>query len=241
MNIEIFSCESCCHAILENSNQTGCLLDKLSKIPSNFNSSKGFFDLQKVCAYKNNNPEDVKIKLGYIFILNDISKLDELKKNIDLVQENNPMWIGVNHDFPEVATEINLYMARLNIPHNVILNYEKVSSDIHRLDQFMNSYKNGWTFVNVVGQQFDLSKVNILDNYINQFNPLAIVKNKCDSLNEFVFFNMIFKYLKGSYPSILEDDTIEQKTFTEKVQDMSSYMIKNWKELYEFYSNPSDQ
>lgn len=237
--MEIFTCESCCHAIIENDEQTGCKLDKLSKIPSVFNKSTKFFNLEKVCAYKNNDPENIKIKVGYIFILKDPDKIQELKNNINSVKDMNPLWIGVNHDFPEIKDDINKYLMSLNIPYNIILNYEKVAGDIYRLDQFMKNYKNGWTLVNIIGEKFDIDKYKILNTYVNHFNPLAIVKNKCDSVNELVFFNMIFKYLKGSYPSILEDETIEQKTIIEKVEDMSSYMVKNWKELYEFYSDTS--
>jgi hypothetical protein len=74
MNINIFSCENCCNAKMQNENQVGCNLDKLKKIPHAFNETNKFFDLQKVCQYKNKTEDEIFIKFGYIFILVDMNK-----------------------------------------------------------------------------------------------------------------------------------------------------------------------
>jgi hypothetical protein len=103
----------------------------------------------------------------------------------------------------------------------------------------MNSYKNGWTFVNIAGKELDTNLLNVLNGYVNDFNSLGLVTHDCDSINGFAFFNMIFKYLKGNYPSILDDETVVEKTFIEKIMETSPQMKKNWKDLYEVYSNSS--
>jgi hypothetical protein len=240
MSINIFSCENCCHAVINDNRQTGCKLNKLAKIPHSMNEDKKFFDLKKVCQYKDRDPNNIKAKIGYIFILDNPDNIEQLKQNIEQIKNSSPLWIGVNIDFPDLAADINDYLIGLNIPYNIISNYEKIAGDIYRLDQFMNNYKNGWTIVNIVGQTFDINMPTVLNNYLNDLNSLAIAKYGCGSLNGFTFFNMVFKYLKGSYPSILEDDTIMQKDFIEKTTEVSPEMIKDWKDIYEIYSTFSN-
>lgn len=240
MSINIFSCENCSHAVLDNNKQIGCKLNILNKISHTYNENRQAYDLEKVCQYKDRDPEKVFLKVGYIFVLDDRDNIKYLKDNIEKIKDRNPIWIAVNNDFPELADDINECLMGLNVPYNIISNYEKIAGDIYRLDQFMSNYINGWTMVNILGKEFNPNLIDILNEYVNQFNALAIAKHSCDSINGFTFFNMIFKFLKGSYPSILDDDTIVQKTFIEKVSEVSSTMIRDWREINEIYCNSSN-
>jgi hypothetical protein len=99
----------------------------------------------------------------------------------------------------------------------------------------MKNYKNGWTIVNVVGEDFDTNLINTLDFYLNtKTKPIALIKSGEDSVNEMCFYNFIYKFLKGSKLEVnSETQEIIDKSYEEKVAESSIDMIKTWKEINE--------
>jgi hypothetical protein len=183
---------------------------------------------------------DVEMKSNYIFVLKDISHLQLLKDRVLEAQNKNAIWIGINHDFPEVHDQLIEFCSSLTVSYNIICNY-LVPLDIDRLDNFIKNYPSGWTFVNIAGENIAYNE-NVVDSYANKNNkPLALVKEG-ESINNMCYFNFLYVFLRGSKPEINEEtEEVSFKTYEEKVYDQSASMIKTWEELNEFYSHYSNQ
>lgn len=245
MKTYIFSCENCKHADIKNQIQEGCNLHKLQSFidqdKASFNPEINFYDLNRVCLSKNSDEIALKTKVGYLFILNEESKFDVLKKNISLCLENNPIWIGVVHSSPDLNDDIIEYFKEVPCLHNIICNYDLID-DIYKPDQYIKKYKNGWTIVNVVGEEFNKDLCLSLDAYLDSNQrPVGLIKDDGESINNLCFFNVIYKFLKGSKPEIDEEtEEVTFATYEEKIMLMSPDMIKTWKEIYEINSHSSN-
>jgi len=224
----IFSCQSCKHAILENDSQKDCNLNLLETLPV-VGELNGYYELGRVCLSKSEIPD---VNLGYIFVLKDDSLVDLMFENIEKIKDKNPLWIGINSDFIGKSEIIlNRLQSIISCKFNIISNYDPIS-DFDRLDQFMKNYKNGWTLVNVVGEEFNPDSKDVLQKYIIDNAGIAgLIKNN-ENINGWCFFNMIYKYLKGSIPEIEKDtEIITTDTFLEKIEKQQKSMIKNWGDI----------
>lgn len=229
------SCEDCKYAILKNEEQVGCSIDKIDKLDPIKDSGK-FFQLNKVCLFKNKQEEEVDLKLGYLFIVNSNDKIKNLEYNISLIKDKNPVWIGVIHDDIEYNEKIINILDGLNIKYNIVCNYDKIA-DLYKLDQFIKNYKNGWTLVNVVGEYFNHSAKEVLENFIiNNSGKAAIIKDSNDpedfGVNNICYFNFIYRYVNGSRPDFNEEEQVYYtKSLYEKISAKDPSMIKTWKEI----------
>ena len=174
--------------------------------------------------------------IGYVFILNDPNLISELKENILTVMSRNPMWIGITTNDEEVNQDIINFMECLNVPFDVIYNLHELP-DILKLDQYMSHYKNGWTLVNVVGEEFSIDKYDYVEAIFNSIAPVALIRDESESINNMCFFNIIYKFLQGSKCKI-EGDTEETEElvcelFEERVAASQPTMIKTWKDIYD--------
>ena len=245
MKTYIFSCESCKHADMADQVQGGCSLNKLQSFidqdKASFNPETNFYDLNRVCLSKNSDQVALKTKVGYVFILNEESKFENLKENVSLCLENNPIWIGVVHNLPHLNDDIIEYFKDVSCLHNIVCNYDPID-DIYKPDQFFKKYKNGWTIVNVVGEEFNKDLCLSLESYLNNNEqPVGLIKDEGESMNNFCFFNIIYKFLKGSKPDIDEEtNEVTFATYEEKIAVMSPDMIKTWKEVNEINHNSSN-
>lgn len=237
-NHKISSCQNCKHAEIDNNVQTGCAINKLSNFTESnsaeLNNESGYYDLLKVCLFKNKELKDVKTPVGYIFILKDESKIELLKNNIENILDKNPIWIGIIHNLVNLADDIIDKFSYISLPINIICNHNEIT-DVDSLDLFMKNYKNGWTIVNIVGEDFNTNLVTTLDFYLStKTKPIALIKSSEDSVNEMCFYNFIYKFLKGSKLEVnSETQEIIDKSYEEKVAESSIDMIKTWKEINE--------
>ena len=176
-------------------------------------------------------------KIGYIFILKDVSHLSQLKDNISKVLHHNPNWIGICHNLEESADDIIDEMRYLECQYNIVLNYNKIP-DIYILDQFINNIKNGWTVVNIVGEDFNEDLYLKINKITTSNIPVALIRHDSDSINGMAYFNYTFKYLKGSKLEIDEEnDIVKNMTYEEKIKEQSPSMIKTWEEIDEINRN----
>jgi len=228
--MSIFSCENCPNAIIQNDKQIGCAINLADSLGIEESDGK-FFELSRVCLSKNDKPD---VKLGYIFILKHKSEYENLLSNLLAIKSKNPIWIGISNRVEELSNNI-IDFINTNIPNvkfNIIISYDDITDD-ECIDKFAKSLGNGWTYVNIVGQYFNPLAKDLLQKFIIQDFQIACLIRDSDanSLNNTCFFNFIYKYLKGSQPKVLEDDTIELKTFFEKVQEQRESMIFDWSKL----------
>jgi hypothetical protein len=172
-------------------------------------------------------------KIGYIFILKDINQLETLKNNISKILHHDPNWIGICHNLVESTDDIIDEMRYLQCKYNIVMNYNQIP-DLYILDQFINNIKNGWTIVNIVGEEFN-EDLYLKINKVNNANiPIALIKNESESINEMAYFNYIYKFLKGSKVEIDEEtDIVRNMTYEEKIKEKSPDMIKTWEQINE--------
>jgi hypothetical protein len=203
---KILSCEGCRYEI-----DTGCSLGLIEKLGT-AEDQNGDISLTKICMYKNKDIDEIDIKMGYVFILNDLKYFDTLRSNIELIKDKNPIWIGISHNYDEL-------------------------SDLYRLDQFKKNYKNGWTLVNVVGEYFNPNAKSQVEKYIfKDFKSAGIIKDNKDpkdlSINNICFFNLIYKFLKGNDPEVDEvKEVVYYKSVFDKILEQNPEMFKTWEEI----------
>jgi hypothetical protein len=233
--MRIFNCQNCTHAELENEVQVGCQLGLL-KAHNPVDINDGYFDLDRVCMSKSDSVSN--IPFGYIFILKDISKKDQLISNIKLIKDTNPVWIGISCDFPElgewITKELSVMMP--DIKFNLVCHYNEID-DFAKLDRYKKDLKNAWTYVNIVGDYFNHNVKSDVTNFIiKKAGSAGIIKDNADekdeNVNNLCFFNIFYTFLKGSIPEVDEEnDLITIKTFYEKVYEKDPNMIKTWRDV----------
>lgn len=227
---KILSCEGCRYEI-----DTGCSLGLIEKLGT-AEDQNGDISLTKICMYKNKDIDEIDIKMGYVFILNDLKHFDTLRSNIELIKDKNPIWIGISHNFPDKAKEIIDMIKLYNLKFSIISNYDELS-DLYKLDQFKKNYKNGWTLVNVVGEYFNPNAKSQVEKYIfKDFKSAGIIKDNKDpkdlSINNICFFNLIYKFLKGNDPEVDEiKEVVYYKSVFDKILEQSPDMFKTWEEI----------
>ena len=230
-------CEGCRNATFNQDRQTGCKFELIEKL-NGYNENDGlYYSLKKVCLFKNKTKEEVDIKLGYVFILKDISKKQVLYSNIERIKSKNPLWVGVSvvsediNAFSKIRDEIALSIGEC-CKYNIILNSEDYS-DYYKLDQFMDHYKNGWTYVNEVGDYFRADAKEKLEKYVLIDSKKAgMVSSEPEQINDICFYNFIYKCLNGNKPEFNDSDQkFYFKNFYDKVHEKDAKMIVEWRDL----------
>lgn len=228
---ELKTCNNCKHAAINNDIQVGCNINIADRLGFDQTES-AYYDLKNICLFKNKEKEDVDISMGYIFVSQQNTTFEDIKQCIDKVLNNNPMWIGVYCYSVDIKDACTSYLNSLQIKYNILLAFSD-TSDFDKLDKFIKNYLNGWTHVHVVGQEFKESSKELLFQkiLIENYKIGLILENK-DSINNMCYFNMIYKFLKGS--KLIQDENsgeIIDKTFYEKLKEKSENMIYTWSDL----------
>ena len=238
----MLTCSGCKFASRSDKIQTGCELYKLDKFielnNARMESGHDSYSLSRICMFHRPDNwngdinKETQVKLGYIFIIKDKNDIDIFKNNIDLIKNKDPLWIGVLHSFNSINNELCEILNNVKCKYNIVCQYTK-DFDINRIDQFLPYMKAGWTLVNIVGEPFLAEAKEKLNHFINyELGMAGIIKYNNESLNGFCFFNIFFKFYKGSKIQYNEiDDTYEYKNFEYKVQEQNSDMIKLWENI----------
>ena len=239
---KVDSCKECKFALLDDNHvQYGCSLNKSNILRCNHDTA-GYYDLQRLCIFKRAKDWDGDIeaetapRVGYLFILKNKDDMSKLRENLTKVK--NAIWLGVSHFYPELQKEL-IELSHQVTGHNkvnVICNFSELNkNEYYQIDNFDKNFVNGWTIVNIVGEDFNpetlLSK---LKTYINdQLNVAGVFLNKdSNSLNNMCFFNIYYKYYKGSRPVINPNtDKICYDNFIQKILSDRKQLVKHWEEL----------
>lgn len=227
-------CDGCFHAKVENSDQTGCDIDVLKTLKPYKKEGDSFFKLDKICLFKNKSESEVDIKLGYLFILNKDSQLETLKNNISAISSKNPAWVGVIIQTVELNKEIKECLDKIGCRYNIITNFKEVDN-VYKMDQFIDLFHNGWTLVNVVGEEF-IDIKNKLTNFVLQGGVAAVIKSTNNpediEVNGVAYYNYIYKMLNGNLPELIDEEKMYvTKSFAQKVFERSPGMIMKWEDL----------
>lgn len=238
------SCSGCKFALIDDKKiqyQYGCSLNKSNAL-KNDHITLGYYDLKRFCIFKRPKDWEGDIELetapriGYLFILKDKDQINQLKENLTKVK--NAIWLGISHFCPELQKEI-IQLAHEITGHNkvnIICNFSEVNrNEYYQIDNFDKNLISGWTLVNIVGEDFDPDKlINKLKVYINDELKVAglFLHKDAKSLNGMCFFNIYYKYYKGSRPAINPNtDQVCYDNFIEKISSDKQHLVKYWEEL----------
>ena len=233
----IFSCNGCKYAVMDETiGQIGCSEGYDLKI--RHLKIENFYSLTRKCPMKNQErlPE---VKMNFLFILKSEEHLNDLKTALLSLKtmKSAPEWIGINTDDVILDQECVDILADLGYPYNVIINKIGIP-DIHKLDQFINKMKNGFTITHVVGNNFDPTKIAAAVKeaaYEKMISIAAIMEDKndvlMDNVHNLLIHNNIFKVLRGSHPEPDQDGIFTFKSYVMKVQEQSPNMILEWSDL----------
>jgi hypothetical protein len=242
--MSIDSCKDCKFRVFENGVQNGCSLNKLEKLKSkSISYNPEYYSLDRACIFKRNEGWEGDIeketipRIGYLFIFKDKNKFNELKSNI--LKLNNPYWIGVIHPFEDLQKDIIelTHNKTSNNKVNIICDFymDKAVNDIYLLDRFDKNYINAWTLVNIVGEEFNPDFIiSRLNNFINnELQTASIILNKFShTINEMCFFNIYYKYYKGSFTVYnKETDAYISHNLLQKAVADNSSLVKDWSEI----------
>jgi hypothetical protein len=230
-------CEGCRHALFDSEKQIGCKYSLSSKLGAEIVNDDLYYSLDKVCLYKNKKDSEIDIKLGYLFILKNINQKDVLIHNIKRIIDKKPLWVGisaVSEDLNKLDDIKNQLISLLDgvCQYKIIVNAEDYS-DYYKLDQFMNDYKNGWTYVNEVGDFFRENAKEVLSQFILvNAGKAAVISGESEQVNDTCFYNFIFKCLHGNKTDFNEEnEKFYFKNFYDKVEEKDPKMILDWSDL----------
>ena len=236
------TCEGCKFITVENGTQTGCAINKLDRFKKLANAtlnSLNIYEFSRVCIYKRNNEWEGDIQaetatpMSYIFILKDFEKLNILAESLKKVKVLNPVWIGIIHtctaNHKEVIEEMNAVGNRI---FNVIMQLNE-TADFDKIDAFYKNIPQGWTLINIVGEELRINALNEISEAINEnLKTVAVVKNTNESINGLCFNNFFYRALHGSFPIIDEpNQTMYYKNIIEKVQEAFPDGVYTWEDL----------
>lgn len=231
----IFTCEDCQYRTVDEGKQIGCQLGLADKI--GFKDGDTNYVLDNICVSKNKSEEERRVRLGYIFIIPNLcdNSIAKLAYNVSLIKSKNPLWIGVSVNNGADVSAIKNILEGIDTTYNIIENYDEIY-DKHKIDQFIKYLKHGWTYVNIIGEYFNHNAKEVLDKAIfNDCKRFVIVKNSEDDnvydINNTCFYNMIYRYLKGSLPIDEEQPRALWPTFENKVESQNPEFVLRWKDI----------
>lgn len=168
----------------------------------------------------------LKYKIGYVVISNINDSIETIKTRIAALSE--PQWIGVVIRNPEILSDLFTVLEDKKIPFNIVDLKEDINEYDH-LDLFLKNYKSGWTFVTKTDFEINQDKIKKITKIEK---PFALISNSDSNVNEWLFPNSIFLYLKGS-KAVTDNDTGEVSflNYFEKINKFSKSMLFNWEDI----------
>lgn len=237
------TCEGCKFAVLENGTQVGCAINKLERFKKSgqaiLKKLSYTYNLSRVCIYKRQEEwegdieAETALRMGYIFILKDFDKLSILGESLRKVKPLNPTWIGIVHtcvaNHKEVIEEMN---AVGNKYFNVVMQLSQ-TQDFDKIDSFYKNIPQGWTLVNIVGEELKIDAKSTIEKEVNDnLKAISAVKFSDDTVNGVCINNFFYRMLGGSFPIVDEENqTIFYKSILEKITEAHPDGVYTWSEL----------
>lgn len=161
--------------------------------------------------------------ISYIFIIKKECKLLDLIALLTQVKRE-AVWIGVS-SIPECENELRYTLDECGVKYNLVVNAEDFS-DYYKIDQFIPSLKNGWTYVHEVGQSFRTDVHSKVKKFIESGGKFGLIADDHEATTDICFYNLIYKMLRGNKPEL--DQMIN---FYDKVEREDESMVKKWEEI----------
>lgn len=236
-------CKDCIFAQLTNGVQTGCSVKNLEKFEKTYEDN--YYVLQRHCnsyrtkswlsSNKDDDPcervkQENKTRIGYA--VNFIGKYNEDNFRKTVKSLNNPSYIVAINDrvehnkklFDIMSEETKLHQSRIHVIQ-IINQKEK-----YYIDEAFRAAKNGYFCYLQSGYILPQNFYEKLNKAVN-FDMKVV--SACFDENFTLFQASLFKYLDGNKPRMLEDGTMEDKTFSEKLKSFEDYekCVYSWKDI----------
>ena len=237
-------CKNCVFA--KSNPQTGCALSRSEKLGVE-TTHEGFFMLDRFC--NTFRPEEWLINLSFdeqdrrnevvleevvprigFFILFDVAvdnAIDKLRITIDDIKNQHAhaaRYVTVATNKVEYNEEIQQMLTdRFDFDtteHHIVQLVGDFDDDHFIIDECFRHAKNGWIYVTSSGERVDTHLIDKIHQRINVDMKKLVVVTPYEKLNGLIFQAALFKFLKGNKDRPMDDGTIDDRPFLEKVADV---------------------
>ena len=246
-------CDACVFAKLTDKVQTGCKLNRESKLGVKETNDDGFFNLARFCnAYRpkewlpmlsleesgdlsNTVLKEIKPRVGFFVVMDTkytdaIEKLKNTLSDIKNQKNATARYVVVINNKVEYNNEIQGLFGELFdhyfTMHHIVQINTTLSTKYHLIDEAFAHAKNGWIYVTSSGEKVPLDLLEKMHQRINiDMNILSVVK-PYDDINGMIFQASLFKYLNGNKTKVYDDKKVDDRLFLDKVGDVSKFSAK---------------
>jgi hypothetical protein len=252
MNEIKFSCEKCVFAEYTSFKgkdiQYGCRLNRVQKLnPEDRyeeSDNKSFFVFNRFCntmrpqewleQYCNSDlnfavkeaREEVRPRLSFIVKFD--YNMDTFKQIMDSIrnQIDTRKFIIVINDKPEYNIEIfslleEMYKDSKLVSYHILMPPNELQYIYDTIDEALAFCKNGWIVFLDEGEIPPFNLAEKIDNRINDELRRFVYCNKKDN-KTFIIQAAIYKLLGGNSPKILEDGSMDQRSFLERINELKA-------------------
>lgn len=257
-----FSCKDCVFAISDEYQQIDCKLNRLEKLNRDYKTQAlpkddKFYHFDRFCntfrppvwleTYHNNDIEiatnevykEVYPRLTFIIQFNyDLYNLISILHDIENQTIPNRKFVIVINDKVEYNEDIFDNME--NILKTNIGSYHLVQSMPNLDKEYLNDEgfklaKNGWTVFLKDGATIQRNFAEIIHNRINiDMKRFVFAQNK--NGNKMIIQSAIYKLLNGNKPKTNKDESIDDRPFLEKFNDLEQTdpdSVIEWGKLFD--------
>jgi len=240
-------CQGCVFSIHEDDRQTGCKLDRSSKLGIEEIDENENFILCRFCnTYRPNewfevitfeeslDPEktvleEVRSRLGFFVHLdttdgdNAIEKLETTIESISQMEYGPPAYVAIVTNKVEFNEEIwKMCMEKFD---DTDTKYHIVQIDstpkhvIRILDEaFAHAAQNGWIYSTTNGQKVPPDVLTKLDKIINVDMKQITMIEPYEGFNGLMFPAFVFKFLNGNRTKVFTDENADSREFIAKMK-----------------------
>lgn len=238
-------CKDCVFAKVQEGVQYSCLVKNLDNVEKTYEDN--YYVFNRYCnSYRDsewlNRSEDDpaervadenKIKIGYCVNFISNYNIEDFKNSLRKIAENKPSYVIALNDRVEHNKELFMAIEDITGLHQSRINVVQIINQVkeYHIDEAFKAARNGYFCYmnsgNLLPNEF-YSK--IFDKINKEMKTLSVCHNK-----DFMLFqSMLFKYLDGNKPRMLEDGTIDKRSFLEKIKDFTdiSACVYSWEEFF---------
>jgi len=238
------TCGECVFAQKNKSKQTGCSLERSSKLGVDEVNKDGSFVLSRFCNtyrpeewlkdlsleesqdIKQTVLSEVRPKVGF-FVLLDTSRengVEELKTTLEDIKAQSapPSYVVTIVNKPEYSHEVfgileDMFDIRETYYHVVQLEIE-IDDPAKTIDEAFTHAKNGLAYVTSSGESVPRDFTDRAHKRVNIDMRRLVVIKPYERMNGLVFQASLFKFVNGNKVKVYQDEQVDTGSFLEKVE-----------------------
>lgn len=253
------NCKGCVFAKIENSEQTGCFLNRDEKLGIN-RKNDGFLVLNRFCnTYRpekwlenlsfeeiENRKEtvlnEVVPRVGFLVFFdvekdNPLNYLESTLMNIRDQEDFNASYVVVANpkvEFNEAIFDMLNLFFKPKCKYHILQLTKDFSDKRFIIDEAFKHFVNGWSYVTTSGECVPRDLIKVINKRINIDMKILSVILPYDGINGLLFQNALFKHLNGNGKKRIDEEHFDNRPFLEKIVDMDkNSSILQWSDIYE--------